>query len=164
MKHAWLYAHLLEALKGESLSSGFSTDGSLISASAAPHCGIKAWSRSVFSHTCYAYCQESLPCEFMPFWPSHLHFFFQNLSRVFPVLAVADTGSCVGPHNKIGHPAHSYGQLMQVPVLSAGGISVRSKTCVFIFPVLRSEWSVGFFVKYLSEGYGYLWYYELWNE
>ena len=29
--------------------------------------------------------------------------FFQNLSRVFPVLAVANTGSCVGTHNKIGH-------------------------------------------------------------
>ena len=24
---------------------------------------------------------------------------------IFPVLAVANTGSCVGPQNKIGHPA-----------------------------------------------------------
>ena len=32
-------------------------------------------------------------------------FFFQNLSRFFPVLAVADTGSCVGLQNKIGQPA-----------------------------------------------------------
>ena len=32
----------------------------------------------------------------------HLHF-FQNLSQFFPVLAVANTGSCVGPQNKIGH-------------------------------------------------------------
>ena len=30
--------------------------------------------------------------------------FFQNLSQFFPVLAVANTGSCVGPQNKIGHP------------------------------------------------------------
>ena len=30
---------------------------------------------------------------------------FQNLPRFFPVLAVANTGSCVGPQNKIGHPA-----------------------------------------------------------
>ena len=30
---------------------------------------------------------------------------FKNLSRVFPVLAVANNGSCVGPQNKIGHPA-----------------------------------------------------------
>ena len=30
---------LLKALKGERLSSVFSTDGTLISASAAPHCG-----------------------------------------------------------------------------------------------------------------------------
>ena len=36
----------------------------------------------------------------------------QNLSRVFPVLGVANTGSCVGPQNKIGHPAHRYRQLM----------------------------------------------------
>ena len=34
------------------------------------------------------------------------------------VLAVANTSSCVGPQNKIGHPAHRYRQLMQVPVLS----------------------------------------------
>ena len=40
--------------------------------------------------------------------------FSQNLSRFFPVLAVAHAGSCVGPQNKIGHPA--------VPVLSALGI------------------------------------------
>ena len=30
---------------------------------------------------------------------------FSNLSRVFPVLAVANTGSSVGPQNKISHPA-----------------------------------------------------------
>ena len=63
----------------------------------------KVWSRSVYSHTCYAYCQEFLPRLFLPFRSIHLHF-FQNLSQFFPVLAVADTGSCVGPQNKIGHP------------------------------------------------------------
>ena len=31
--------------------------------------------------------------------------FFQNISRLCPVLAVANTGSCVDPQNKIGHPA-----------------------------------------------------------
>ena len=46
----------------------------------------KAWSRSVYSHTCYAYCQEVLPCLFLPFQSIHLHF-FQNLSQFFPVLA-----------------------------------------------------------------------------
>ena len=30
--------------------------------------------------------------------------FFQNLSQFFPVLVVANNGSCVGPQNKIGHP------------------------------------------------------------
>ena len=29
---------------------------------------------------------------------------FPNVSRVFPVLAVANTSFCVGPQNKIGHP------------------------------------------------------------
>ena len=46
----------------------------------------QAWSRSVYSHTCYAYCQGFLPCLFLPFQSIHLHF-FQNLSRFF---------SCVG--------------------------------------------------------------------
>ena len=34
----------------------------------------KAWSRSVDSHTCYAYCQGILPCLFLPFQSIHLHF------------------------------------------------------------------------------------------
>ena len=63
----------------------------------------KVWSRSVYNHTCYAYCQEFLPRLFLPSRSIHLHF-FQNLSQFFPVLAVANTRSCVGPQNKIGHP------------------------------------------------------------
>ena len=57
------------------------------------------------------------------FYPSCLvsSNFFQNFFRVFPVLAVTNTGSCVGPQNKIGHPAHRDRPLMQVPVLSACG-------------------------------------------
>ena len=43
----------------------------------------KAWSRSVYSHTFYAYCQRFLPCLFLPFQSIHMHF-FQNLSR-FPL-------------------------------------------------------------------------------
>ena len=39
VKYAWLYSDLPQALKGELWSSGFYTDESLISASAAPHCG-----------------------------------------------------------------------------------------------------------------------------
>ena len=38
-KRSMLYTDLLQALKGEGLSSVFSPDGTLISASAAPHCG-----------------------------------------------------------------------------------------------------------------------------
>ena len=38
------------------------------------HSPFKAWSRSVYSHTCYAYCQ-GLPCLFLHFQSIHLHFF-----------------------------------------------------------------------------------------
>ena len=51
----------------------------------------------------------------------HLHL-FQNISRVYPVLAVVNTGSSVGPQNEIGHPACRYRQLMLVPVWSARGM------------------------------------------
>ena len=33
----------------------------------------KAWSRSMYSHTCYTYCQGFLPCYFLPFQSIHLH-------------------------------------------------------------------------------------------
>ena len=42
----------------------------------------KAWSRSVYSHTCYAYCQGFLPRLFLPFRTFHLHF-FKNFSQFF---------------------------------------------------------------------------------
>ena len=48
-------------------------------------------------------------------------FLFENFSQVFPVLAVANTGSCVGPQNKTLYPARRHRQLMQVPVFSARG-------------------------------------------
>ena len=41
-----------------------------------------AWSRSVYSHMCYAYCQGFLPCLFLPFQSIHLHF-FQNFPDFF---------------------------------------------------------------------------------
>ena len=63
-----------------------------------------AWSRSVYSHTCYASCQEFLLCLFLSLQSIHLHF-FQNLSQFFSALAVVNNGSCVGPQNKIGPPA-----------------------------------------------------------
>ena len=63
----------------------------------------KAWSRSVYSHTCYTYCQEFLPY----FYPSSpfICIFSKTSSDFFPALAVANTGSCVGPQIKIGQPA-----------------------------------------------------------
>ena len=54
-------------------------------------------------------------------------------------MAVDKTGSHVGPQNKTGHPAHSYTQLMQVPVLCARGIEIGSKTCGIVFLGLRSD-------------------------
>ena len=42
--------------------------------------------------------------SFYPFGPFTC-IFFQNLSRVFSVLAAANTDSCVGPQCKIGHSA-----------------------------------------------------------
>ena len=42
--------------------------------------------------------------KILPFQSIHLRF-SQNLLQVFPVLAAANTGSCVGPQNKIGHLA-----------------------------------------------------------
>ena len=67
------------------------------------HSPFKAWSRSVYSHTCYAYCQEFLPGLFLPFWSTHLYF-VQTSSWFFLVLAVANTGSCVSPQNEVGQP------------------------------------------------------------
>ena len=49
----------------------------------------KAWSRSVHSHTCYAYCQRVLLWLFLHFQSIHLHF-FQNFSQFF-LLALANT-------------------------------------------------------------------------
>ena len=64
----------------------------------------QAWSRSVYSHTCYAYCQGYCPRLFLPYRSIHLHF-FQNLSRFLLCWLWLTHGSCVGLQNKIGHPA-----------------------------------------------------------
>ena len=64
---------------------------------------IKAWSRSTHSHTCYTYCQEFLAdSTLLVHSPAY---FFQNVSCVFPVLAVANTHFSAGLQNRIGHPA-----------------------------------------------------------
>ena len=63
----------------------------------------KAWGRSVLSHT-YMAARDFFLANFYPSGPFTC-IFFQNLSQVFNVLATANTGSCVGPQNKIGHLA-----------------------------------------------------------
>ena len=49
----------------------------------------KAWSKSVYSHACYAYCQGFLPCLFPPFKSIHPH--FPKPLPICPVLAVTNT-------------------------------------------------------------------------
>ena len=65
----------------------------------------RAKSRSVYGHTCYAYCQGFLPCLFLPFWSIHLHFFQASRDFFFLCWLWLTHDSCVGPQNKIGHPA-----------------------------------------------------------
>ena len=67
----------------------------------------QAWSTSVYSHTCYAYCQGFLPSysNFYPSGPFTCTFFSKTAPEFFPMLALANTGSCVNPQNKIGQPA-----------------------------------------------------------
>ena len=55
------------------------------------------------------------------------------------MLAVVNNGSCVGPQNKIGHPAGRYKQLMQVPMLSASGILINPEIRVIVFQSLHFE-------------------------
>ena len=50
----------------------------------------KALGRSVYSHTCYVYCQGFLPCLFLPFRSIYLNFFPKPL-LIYLVLAVAST-------------------------------------------------------------------------
>ena len=59
----------------------------------------QAWSRSVYSHKCYAYWQGFLPCLFLPFRSIHLHF-SQNLSGFLLCWLWLTHVSCVGPQNK----------------------------------------------------------------
>ena len=63
----------------------------------------KAWSKSVYSHTCYAYCQGFLS-YFYTSGP-----FTCIFSKTSPDFSLCWLwllhGSCVGPQNKIGHPA-----------------------------------------------------------
>ena len=55
--------------------------------------------------------------------PAHSPAFVsQTVSGAFPVLVVANTGYCVGPQNKVDHPAYRYRQDLQVPVLSDRGV------------------------------------------
>ena len=44
----------------------------------------KAWSRSVYSHICYAYCQGFLSSLLISTLPVHSHTFFPKLLPIFP--------------------------------------------------------------------------------
>ena len=62
------------------------------------------WSRSVYSYTCYAYCQGFFFLAYFCTSGPFTCIFFKTSPDFFPVLAVANTSSCVGPQNKPGHP------------------------------------------------------------
>ena len=64
----------------------------------------KALRRSIHSHTCYAYCQGFLPCLFLHFRPFTC-IFSKTSPDFFLCWFWLTHGSCVGPQNKIGHPA-----------------------------------------------------------
>ena len=85
---------------------------------------------------------------------------FQNCFRAFSVLAVANTGSCVGSQNKIGHPARRDRQSMQVPVLSVRRKWIGSKPC---FTVLFSGFAFRNcrYNSYFPRSVGV--FYEIWS-
>ena len=91
----------------------------------------KAWSRSVYSHTCYAYCQGFLPCLFIPFRSIYLHF-FQNLSLFLLCWLWLAHGSCVGPQNKIGHSAGC-----RFPCWAPAECKLAEKTWIVIWCLLK---------------------------
>ena len=64
----------------------------------------KAWSRSIYSHTCYAYCQGFLSFLIIFTLPVHSPAFFPKPLPIFPCWLWLTHGSCVGPQNKLGHP------------------------------------------------------------
>ena len=83
--------------------------------------------------------------------------FSQNLSQIFPALVVANTGSCVGPQNKIGHPAG-----IRFPCWVLAEYKQTPKRVLFFFwlcvPKLWMEFELWF------ERKTDLWYNDLWNE
>ena len=114
-----------------------------------------------------------LPDEFLSFRLIQLHF-FQNLSRVFPVLAVANTVSCVGPE---GENRSACSSLLTVDAGSRveclRNINRLQNMCYYFSgfgfrnTIVEKIWAVvfkkGVFVCVCVCGGGYLWYNDLWN-
>ena len=73
-------------------------------------------------------------------------FFFENLFRVFTVLAVSNLGFCVGPQNIIGHLARCHRRLIQVSELSA------PKRMLLYIIIIKDISAVYRVHKFLSEG------------
>ena len=61
----------------------------------------KAWSRSVIAIHATFTARDFFLANFYPSGPFTC--IFPKPLLIFPVLPVANTGSCVGPQNKIGH-------------------------------------------------------------
>ena len=55
--------------------------------------------------------------------------FFENFSRFFPALAMANTGSCIGPQNKIGHPVGCRSSCLKPTEYKEAKKKRKKKTC-----------------------------------
>ena len=88
-----------------------------------------AWSKSVYSHTCYTYCQGFLPCWFVPFGPFIC--IFPETSPEFVLCQLSWHWFLCAPAEWNRLPCW-----VQAPVSSARGIWIGSITwryCFFVF-------------------------------
>ena len=74
-----------------------------------------AWSRSEYSHACFDYCQDFLPCPNFYLPGPYTVVFSMSSPNFFGANAV----SRAVLRSKIGHPAHSHTRFKQVSVMSA---------------------------------------------
>ena len=107
----------------------------------------RGWSRSVYSHTCYAYCQGFLSCLFLHFRSIHLHFFSKTSPDFSLCWLWLRHGSCVGLQNKIDHPA-GWGSRVECP-RNINRLKKKHMTCGMMtceMNEMELEWSLRLFL------------------
>ena len=72
---------------------------------------------------------------------------FCKTFRAFPVLAVANTGSCVGPQNKTGHHARRSGWLIQISGYLDAEYKWAPERVLLCFRVGISKWWMWFWLS-----------------